>query len=85
MKYEDTKMKTMTCKQLGGACDMEFHAETFDEMAELSRNHGTEMMKKSNAAHMDAMNSMMELMKDPKAVEEWFEQKKKEFDNLSSD
>lgn len=33
-------MKTMTCKQLGGACDKEFHAQTFEEMAELSKQHG---------------------------------------------
>lgn len=33
-------MKTMTCKQLGGACDKEFHTETFEEMAELSKKHG---------------------------------------------
>ena len=25
----------MTCKELAGACDMEFHAETFDEMAKV--------------------------------------------------
>ena len=33
-------MKTMTCKQLGGACDKKFHANTFDEMAGLSKKHG---------------------------------------------
>lgn len=30
-------MKSMICKQLGGACDLEFHANTFEEMAELSK------------------------------------------------
>ena len=25
-------MKTMTCKQLGGACDKEFHAETLRQI-----------------------------------------------------
>ena len=30
-------MKTMTCKQLAGACDQEFNAETFEKMGELSR------------------------------------------------
>jgi hypothetical protein len=25
-------MKTMNCKQLGGACDKEFQANTFEEM-----------------------------------------------------
>ena len=48
-------MKTMTCRQLGGACDMEFHAETFEEMAELSRQHGMEMYKKGDPAHLEAM------------------------------
>lgn len=27
-------MKTMNCKQLGGACDLEFHANTFDALPE---------------------------------------------------
>lgn len=36
-------MKTMTCKQLGGACDKEFSANTFEEIAELSKQHGMEM------------------------------------------
>ncbi|SGZ03445.1 hypothetical protein [Moritella viscosa] len=30
-------MKTMTCNQLGGACDEKFQAESFDEIAELSK------------------------------------------------
>ena len=38
-------MKTMTCSQLGGACDKEFQAETFEEMAELSKQHGMEMFQ----------------------------------------
>ena len=33
-------MKTMTCRELGGACDLEFHANTFDEIAQLSQKHG---------------------------------------------
>jgi hypothetical protein len=33
-------MKTMNCRQLGGACDKEFHANTFEEIAELSKAHG---------------------------------------------
>lgn len=39
-------MKKMTCKQLGGACDLEFKAETFEEMAELSKKHGMDMLEK---------------------------------------
>ena len=78
-------MKTMTCKQLAGACDLEFHAKTFEEMAELSKNHGMEMFQKGDQAHVDAGKKMMELMKDPEAMKIWFESKRKEFDSLDED
>ncbi len=72
-------MKTMTCKQLGGACDKEFRANSFDEIAALSKQHGMEMFQKNDAAHIKAMNEMQELMKRPEAMKKWFEDKKKEF------
>jgi len=72
----------MTCKQLGGACDLEFKAETFEEMAELSKNHGMEMFHKKDPAHLKAMEDMQELMKDPKAMQEWMENKRREFEAL---
>lgn len=75
-------MKTMTCKQLGGACDAEFHAGTFEEMAEISKKHGMEMFKKGDEAHIKAMNKMQELMKSPDEMNRWFESKRKEFDAL---
>jgi hypothetical protein len=75
-------MKTMTCKQLGGACDKEFRAETFEEMAELSQKHGTEMFESGDSQHIKMMNEMMELMKDPEALNKWMEGKKKEFEEL---
>ncbi len=75
-------MKTMTCKQLGGACDKEFHANSFEEMAELSKQHGMAMFQKKDAAHLKAMNEMRQLMQKPEAMSEWFESKKQEFDEL---
>ncbi len=78
-------MKTMTCKQLAGACDMEFHAETFDEMARLSQQHGTEMFQKGDEAHLKAMNEMMKFADDPEAMKKWMDEKRKEFDALAED
>lgn len=75
----------MTCKQLGGACDLEFHAETFEEMAELSKQHGMEMFKQGDEAHLKAMSEMQELMKSPTAMQEWFDNKRKAFDALPED
>ena len=72
----------MTCKQLGGACDMAFHADTFQEMAELSKKHAMEMIQKGEEDHLEAMHQMQNLMSSPRAMNEWFEKKKKEFDAL---
>jgi len=78
-------MKMMTCKQLGGACDKEFRANSFDEIATMSKQHGMEMFQKKDAAHLKAMNEMRELMKEPEAIREWFENKEKEFEALSDE
>jgi len=75
-------MKTMNCRQLGGACDQEFHAETFEEIAEMSKKHGMEMFQQSDEPHLKAMNEMQTLMQDPEAVKDWFENRKKQFDEL---
>lgn len=73
----------MTCKQLGGACDKEFQAETFEEMAELSKQHAMEM--RDDEVHRKAMLEMMEMMKDPKSMIEWIMNKEKEFEALPDD
>jgi len=72
----------MTCNQLGGACDEQFHADTFEEMAEMSKKHGMEMFQKGDEEHLKAMDKMKELMESPDAMKQWFESKRKEFDNL---
>ncbi len=51
-------MKRMTCNQLGGACDKEFSANTFEEISEMSKNHGIEMFKIGDKQHLKAMNEM---------------------------
>ena len=72
----------MTCKQLGGACDEVFHANSFEEIAEMSKKHGMEMFQQGDEEHLKAMNEMQDLMKNPDAMKEWFETKRKEFDAL---
>ena len=78
-------MKTMTCRQLGGACDKSFHADTFDELAEMSKKHGMEMYQAGDKDHLAAMNAMQVLMQSPEAMKEWFEGKRKEFEALPDD
>ena len=78
-------MKTMTCKQLGGACDMKFSANTFDEIAQLSQAHGKEMFQINDNSHIIAMNKMSKLMQNNNAMSQWFDAKKLEFDILEED
>jgi len=78
-------MKTMNCTQLGGACDKEFHANSFEEIAEMSKQHGMEMFQKNDEAHLKAMNEIQELMKKPEVMKDWFKNKEKEFDALPED
>jgi len=75
-------MKVMNCKQLGGACETEFQADTFEEIAELSKRHGMEMFHKKDRAHLEAMQKMQALMADPKKMNNWFESMRKQFDAL---
>ena len=75
-------MKKMTCKQLGGACDREFEANSFDEIAALSKAHGMEMFKIGDKAHIRAMRKMQQLMQKPGSMDAWMEQKKIEFNKL---
>ncbi|MBK7629287.1 MAG: DUF1059 domain-containing protein [Ignavibacteriales bacterium] len=78
-------MKTMTCNQLAGACNKEFKTDSFEEIAELSKKHGLDMFQKGDEAHIKKMNEMMELMKDPDAMNKWFADKKQEFEALPED
>ena len=75
----------MTCKQLGGACDQVFQANTFEELAEMSKKHGMEMVQKGDQAHILAMQKMQELMKSAEGMRAWFEGKRNEFNALSGD
>lgn len=75
----------MTCKQLGGACDKEFHANSFEEIAGMSKIHGMEMFQQQDQAHLKAISEIQKLMQKPDAMKDWFENMKKEFDSLPND
>lgn len=75
-------MKTMTCKQLGGSCDITFHAETFEEIAQMSHAHGREMVETQDPRHLAAMEEMKTLMKNPEAMNTWMKEKRQIFESL---
>lgn len=75
-------MKTMTCKELGGACDHTFSANTFDEIAMQVSKHAREMVGQGDAAHIAAMNDMRSRMTSPEATNAWMDEKRKAFNSL---
>jgi len=78
-------MKTMTCKQLGGACNQTFSANSFDEIAMMVSKHAREMVQNEDVAHVEAMNEMRNNMTSPEATKAWMDDKRKTFDELPAD
>jgi len=76
-------MKRMSCNQLGGACEKQFEAESFEEMTDKSKKHAMEMLEIGDQDHIEAMKRMQKLMQSPEEMQSWFDQKKKEFEELS--
>jgi hypothetical protein len=74
-------MKSMSCNQLGGACDLLFSGETFDDLAAQSQQHGKEMFETSDGPHMAAMGAMMEIVKSGE-MNSWMAARKAEFEAL---
>ena len=54
-----------------------------EEMAELSKQHGMEMFQQQDETHLKAMQQMQGLMKNQEEMNNWFEARRQEFENLS--
>lgn len=78
-------MKTMSCKQLGGACEKTFSANTFEELVELSKQHGMEMFQQQDLEHLQAMGKVNTLMQNPTEMQAWFDNIQAQFDALPED
>ena len=74
-------MNSVTCNQLGGACEQSFFGETFDDLAAQSQKHGKEMFALNDGPHMAAMSKMMELMNSG-GMDSWMSARRAEFEEL---
>ena len=52
--------------------NLEIDQKTFDEIAEIGKQHGMEMFQKKDEAHLKAMSEMQQLMQKPEAMKAWF-------------
>jgi len=76
-------MKSITCKDLGGACDLEFQGSTFEEVEAQSKKHGMEMFQKNDQQHLEAMEEMKDLYSNENKFAKWYQSKKEYFENLT--
>ena len=75
-------MKTMTCRQLGGPCDLEFHAETADEIIKDQDRHLKQAVKAGDTTPEQARQDMKGRWKHPKQSMDWYTNTKKTFAEL---
>jgi hypothetical protein len=78
-------MKTMTCKHLGGPCDLEFHGETADEIIKADDSHLKDLVAKGDVAHGDALKLMEDRWKNPANGMDWYEQVQVDFASTPDD
>lgn len=78
-------MKTMTCKQMGGPCDVSFQGNTADEVIKAQDKHLKEVVAGGDEKHKDALKEMQGRWKNPIAGMGWYLKTKKTFAALSED
>ena len=72
-------MKTMTCKQMGGPCDLGLQGETADEVIKLQDSHLKDMVARGDATHDSALASMKGRWKHPISGMGWYKNVKRDF------
>jgi predicted small metal-binding protein len=78
-------MKTMTCQDLGGACDLALRGESADEIIKAQDRHLKDAATGGDAAHESAHREMQGRWKHPKKSLDWYTATKKAFAQLPED
>jgi hypothetical protein len=78
-------MKTMTCKQMGGPCDMKFQGKTADDVIKAEDKHLRDVVEAGDTAHEPALKAMKGRWKNPVKGMGWYRQVKKDFAALPED
>jgi hypothetical protein len=78
-------MKTMTCKQLGGPCDLALQGASADEVIKLQDKHLNQMVDGGDDAHRGALKEMKGRWKHPVKGMGWYKSTKRQFAALPDD
>ena len=78
-------MKTMTCRQLGGACDLALHGGDHNEVIKAQDEHLREAVAAGSAEHEPALRDMKGRWKRPVSGLKWYRQVQRDFEALPVD
>lgn len=72
-------MKTMTCRQLGGPCDLQHHGATADDVIKAQDQHLKDAETAGDGTHQEARDAMKGRWRHPKKSLGWYNDAKKTF------
>jgi hypothetical protein len=72
-------MKTMTCKQLGGPCDLALQGETANDVIKAQDRHLKDVVAGGDETHKNALKEMQGRWKNPIAGMGWYRKAKRDF------
>jgi len=78
-------MKTTTCTQLGGACNLQLRGGTADEVIKAQDKHLKEAVAAGDATHENALQEMKGRWKHPLKGMGWYKDTKRQFAALPED
>lgn len=75
-------MKTMTCRQLGGACDLSHHGDDANAIIKAQDQHLKDAVAAGQADHEPALKDMKGRWKRPLSGMKWYKQVQRDFADL---
>jgi hypothetical protein len=72
-------MKTMTCQQLGGPCELRLQGQSANDVIKAQDSHLKEMVAGGDTAHQGALKEMQGRWKNPIAGMGWYRKAKRDF------
>lgn len=75
-------MKTMTCRDLGGPCDLAHHGTTADDVIKAQDQHLKDAERAGDAAHQPARDAMKARWRHPRKSMGWYSGVKDTFASL---
>lgn len=72
-------MKTMTCRQLGGPCDLAHQGASADEVIKAQDRHLRDVVAGGDTVHQGALKEMKGRWKNPIKGMGWYRNAKRDF------